>query len=56
VNAGISPPRRIKTETIPRKTEASMVQDDDSVLTILKSRLYKASGMKKPHRKSMTAI
>ena len=29
-------PRRIRTETLPRKTEASMVQDDESVLAIFK--------------------
>ena len=39
VNAMISPPRRIRTETMPRMSEASMVQDNASVLTILKSRL-----------------
>ena len=38
VNARVSPPRRIRTEMMPRKSEASMVQDNASVLTILKSR------------------
>jgi hypothetical protein len=55
VKARVSLPSRINTETAARKIEASIVQADASVLTVLTSRREKARGRKKPVTSSATA-